>query len=157
MLWIWKPKQTYCQNNMPHHDTEVWPCDQFPDGVVNSAEMILLGISHLWPLSMTVNGKTYGSTRRRNVCIRVEKGSAKRRATTALFEVTLVAGWHLQGDTVVYTGIGWVLCFPSTGVGGGGTLSEWPSHLTTRRQLLHFMRKTVWWKLKTENKKEGLS
>ena len=79
---------------------------QFPDGVEHSARTIPLGISHLCPRCMTVDGKTYGGAGRGGVCVRWEKGSAKRRATTAPPGVTLVAGWHLRGDAVGYTGEG---------------------------------------------------
>lgn len=79
---------------------------RFPDGVEHSARTIPLGISHLCPLCMTVNGKTYGGASRSGVCVRWKKGSAKRRTTTASPEVTLVADWHLQGGAVGYTGRG---------------------------------------------------
>ncbi len=73
---------------------------RFPDEVEHSARMIPLGISHLCPLCMTVDGKTYGGAGRGGVCVKREKGSAKRRATAASPGVTLVAGWHLQGEAV---------------------------------------------------------
>lgn len=84
---------------------------RFPDGVEHSARMIPLGISHLCPLCMTVDGITYGGASRSGVCVRWGKGSTKRRATTDPPGVTLVAGWHLQGDTVGYVGNGRVLRF----------------------------------------------
>lgn len=84
---------------------------RFPDGVEHSARTLLLGISHLCPLYMTVDGKTYGGAGRSSACVRWEKGSAKRRASTASLGVTLVAGWNLQGDAVGYTGTGKVLRF----------------------------------------------
>lgn len=34
---------------------------------------------------------------------------------------------------------------------GRGTLSEWPSHLNTLRQLVHLMRQIVWKKMKTRS------
>lgn len=47
---------------------------------------------------MTVAGKTYGGAGRGGVCVRWEKGSAKRRAAAGSPGVTPAAGWHLQGD-----------------------------------------------------------
>lgn len=73
---------------------------RFPDGVERSARMISLGISHLCPLCMTVDGETYGGASGSGVCVRWGKGSAKPRPTTASLELTVVAGWHLQADAV---------------------------------------------------------
>lgn len=83
----------------------------FPDGVEHSARTIPLGISHLCPLCMTVDGKTYGGAGRGVVCVRWEEVSAKRRATTVSLGVMLVAGWHLRSDAVGYPGKGKVLRF----------------------------------------------
>lgn len=85
-------------------------CDSLM-GWSTAARMIPLGISHLCPPCMTVNGKTYGGAGRSGVCVRWEKGKTKRRLTMASPEVTMVVGWHLWGDAARYTGKGKVLWF----------------------------------------------
>ncbi|KAK5852930.1 hypothetical protein PBY51_006761 [Eleginops maclovinus] len=95
---------------------------QFPDGVEHSARTFPLGISHLYPLCMTVDGKTYGGAGRSRACVRGEKGSSKRRATTASPGVKLLACCNLQGGDV---GLHWEReRFCSFWHRGRGTLSE---------------------------------
>lgn len=112
---------------------------RFPDGVEHSARTIPLGISHLCPLCMTVNSKTYGGASRSGVCVRwKKKGSAKRRATTASPEVTLVADWHLRGGAVGYTGKGKAPWFPGTkAVGCTVRMTFTPQHPDTTAALPH--------------------
>lgn len=118
---------------------------RLPDGVEHSARTIPLGISHLCPPCMTVDGKTYGGTRQRRCLCKAwgKKGSGKRRATRASPGVTLVVGWHLQRDAVGYTGKRGKRCCGSWHR-GRDTVSEWPSHLNTLRQAPHLMRQIVW-------------
>lgn len=66
----------------------------------STARVILLGTAHLCPLCMTVDGKTYGGAGRSIVYVMWEKVNGKRCGTTAAPEVTLVVGWHLQGEAV---------------------------------------------------------
>lgn len=81
----------------------------FPDGVEHSAKTIPLGISHLCPRCMTVDGKTYGDASRGVVCVRWEEVSAKRRATMVSLGVMLVAGWHPPSAAMGYTSKGKLL------------------------------------------------
>lgn len=115
---------------------------QFPDGVEHSARMIPLGTSHLCPPCMTVDGKTYGGAGRGVVCVRWEEGTERRHASKASPGVTMVAGWHLQ------SGILWTMlareAYCDAWHRGRGTLSEWPSHLNTMRELPHLKRQTLW-------------
>lgn len=53
---------------------------RLPDGVEHSARTIPLGISHLCPPCMTVDGKTYGGARQRRCLCKAGGGKGHRQA-----------------------------------------------------------------------------
>ncbi|KAK9531529.1 hypothetical protein VZT92_010948 [Zoarces viviparus] len=115
---------------------------RFPDGVEQSAMTLPLGISHLCPLCMTVDGKTYGGAGRTGACVMWGKGAAPSGARPQPRP-----GVH-AGCRLMLRGYNW----HGEDNAAPPAQREWDSvkmTFNTLRQLLHLTTRIVWKTMRT--------